>query len=39
MTYFNIPGTIRVSFLYNTKEEIDVMVEAVKEQHHVILTI
>jgi hypothetical protein len=27
------PGTIRASFLYNTKEEIDVMVEAVKEQH------
>jgi cysteine desulfurase/selenocysteine lyase len=32
MTYFNIPGTIRVSFsFYNTKEEIDVMVEAVKK--------
>lgn len=31
MDYFNIPGTIRVSFaFYNTKEEIDVMVEAVK---------
>jgi cysteine desulfurase/selenocysteine lyase len=31
MTFFNIPGTIRVSFsFYNTKEEIDVMVEAVK---------
>jgi cysteine desulfurase/selenocysteine lyase len=34
MTYFDIPGTIRVLIsLYNTKEEIDVMVEAVKEQH------
>jgi cysteine desulfurase/selenocysteine lyase len=32
MTYFNIPGTIRASFsFYNTKEEIDVMVEAVKK--------
>tara|TARA_R110002111_G_scaffold52490_2_gene91511 strand:- start:556 stop:1221 length:666 start_codon:yes stop_codon:yes gene_type:complete len=31
MNYFNIPGTIRASFsFYNTKEEIDVMVEAVK---------
>ncbi|WP_333875744.1 aminotransferase class V-fold PLP-dependent enzyme [Flavobacterium sp.] len=32
MDYFNIPGTIRASFaFYNTKEEIDVMVEAVKK--------
>ena len=32
MNYFNIPGTIRASFsFYNTKEEIDVMVEAVKK--------
>jgi uncharacterized protein YfcZ (UPF0381/DUF406 family) len=31
---FRYPGTIRASFsFYNTKEEIDVMVEAVKEQH------
>ncbi|NGY36622.1 cysteine desulfurase [Flavobacterium sp. XN-5] len=31
MNHFNIPGTIRASFsFYNTKEEIDVMVEAVK---------
>ena len=31
MTFFDIPGTIRASFsFYNTKEEIDVMVEAVK---------
>jgi cysteine desulfurase/selenocysteine lyase len=27
---FRYPGTIRSFFLYNTKEEIDVMVEAVK---------
>jgi cysteine desulfurase/selenocysteine lyase len=32
MTFFCIPGTIRASFsFYNTKEEIDVMVEAVKK--------
>lgn len=32
MNYFNIPGTIRASFsFYNTKEEIDVMVQAVKK--------
>jgi cysteine desulfurase/selenocysteine lyase len=32
MSFFNIPGTIRASFsFYNTKEEIDVMVEAVKK--------
>ncbi len=32
MDFFNIPGTIRASFsFYNTKEEIDVMVEAVKK--------
>jgi cysteine desulfurase / selenocysteine lyase len=31
MNYFNIPGTIRASFaFYNTKEEIDIFVEAVK---------
>jgi cysteine desulfurase/selenocysteine lyase len=31
MNYFNIPGTIRASFsFYNTKEEIDAMVEAIK---------
>jgi cysteine desulfurase/selenocysteine lyase len=31
MNYFKIPGTIRASFsFYNTKEEIDVMVEAIK---------
>ncbi len=31
MSYFKIPGTIRASFsFYNTKEEIDIMVEAVK---------
>ncbi|WP_369765941.1 aminotransferase class V-fold PLP-dependent enzyme [Flavobacterium sp. WC2429] len=31
MNYFKIPGTIRASFsFYNTKEEIDAMVEAVK---------
>ena len=32
MNFFCIPGTIRASFsFYNTKEEIDVMVEAVKK--------
>lgn len=32
MNFFFIPGTIRASFsFYNTKEEIDVMVEAVKK--------
>ncbi len=31
MSFYNIPGTIRASFaFYNTKEEIDLMVEAVK---------
>jgi cysteine desulfurase/selenocysteine lyase len=31
MSYFKIPGTIRASFsFYNTKEEIDIMVEAIK---------
>jgi len=32
MDYFKIPGTIRASFLfYNTKEEIDVMIEGVRK--------
>ena len=32
MSFFEIPGTIRASFaFYNTKEEIDIMVEAVKK--------
>jgi cysteine desulfurase/selenocysteine lyase len=32
MNFFNIPGTIRASFsFYNTKEEIDSMVDAVKK--------
>jgi len=32
MRFFNIPGTIRASFaFYNTKEEIDIFVEAVKK--------
>ncbi|WP_300569292.1 cysteine desulfurase [Flavobacterium sp.] len=32
MNYFNIPGTIRASFaFYNTKEEIDIFVQAVKK--------
>jgi len=31
MSFYNIPGTIRASFaFYNTKEEIDIFVEAVK---------
>ena len=34
MSFFNIPGTIRASFaFYNTKEEIDIFVEAVKKAH------
>jgi cysteine desulfurase/selenocysteine lyase len=34
MQFFNIPGTIRASFaFYNTKEEIDIFVEAVKKAH------
>ena len=32
MNFFNIPGTIRASFaFYNTKEDIDIFVEAVKK--------
>ncbi|MFC6877434.1 aminotransferase class V-fold PLP-dependent enzyme [Flavobacterium myungsuense] len=32
MNFFQIPGTIRASFaFYNTKEEIDIMVEAIKK--------
>ena len=32
MNFFCIPGTVRASFsFYNTKEEIDLMVEAVKK--------
>ena len=32
MDFFKIPGTIRASFaFYNTKEEIDIFVEAVKK--------
>ena len=32
MNHFNIPGTIRASFaFYNTKEEIDAMIEAIKK--------
>lgn len=32
MDYFNIPGTIRASFsFYNTKEEVDILVEGVKK--------
>ncbi|MEI6866019.1 cysteine desulfurase [Flavicella sp.] len=32
MNYYNIPGTVRASFaFYNTKEEIDVLVTAVKK--------
>jgi cysteine desulfurase/selenocysteine lyase len=32
MNFFEIPGTIRASFaFYNTKEEIDIMVEAIKK--------
>jgi cysteine desulfurase/selenocysteine lyase len=32
MNFYNIPGTIRASFaFYNTKEEIDAMVEAIKK--------
>jgi cysteine desulfurase/selenocysteine lyase len=32
MDFFKIPGTIRASFaFYNTKEEIDAMVDAIKK--------
>jgi cysteine desulfurase/selenocysteine lyase len=32
MDFYKIPGTIRASFaFYNTKEEIDIFVEAVKK--------
>jgi len=32
MDFYNIPGTVRASFsFYNTKEEIDVLVDAVKK--------
>jgi cysteine desulfurase/selenocysteine lyase len=32
MDFFKIPGTIRASFaFYNTKEEIDIMVAAIKK--------
>jgi cysteine desulfurase/selenocysteine lyase len=32
MNFFEIPGTIRASFaFYNTKEEIDIMVDAIKK--------
>jgi cysteine desulfurase/selenocysteine lyase len=32
MDFYQIPGTIRASFaFYNTKEEIDIMVEAIKK--------
>ena len=32
MNYYNIPGTVRAAFaFYNTKEEIDVFIEAVKK--------
>ncbi|MBT8292559.1 MAG: cysteine desulfurase [Eudoraea sp.] len=32
MDYYNIPGTIRASFsFYNTKEEVDILVEGVKK--------
>ena len=31
MDYFKVPGTVRASFaFYNTKQEIDIFVEAVK---------
>ena len=32
MDYFNIPGTVRVSFsFYNTKEEINLLIESIKK--------
>ncbi|UYW01044.1 cysteine desulfurase [Flavobacterium agricola] len=38
MRYFNIPGTVRASFMfYNTKEEIDVLVQAVKKAQTMLL--
>ena len=38
MDFFKIPGTIRASFaFYNTKEEIDIMVEAIKKAKTMLL--
>jgi cysteine desulfurase/selenocysteine lyase len=32
MDFYGIPGTVRASFsFYNTKEEIDILIEAVKK--------
>jgi selenocysteine lyase/cysteine desulfurase len=35
MTHFKIPGTVRASFAFYTTEEIDLMVEAIKEPNNV----
>ena len=38
MDYYKIPGTIRASFaFYNTKEEIDVMIVALKKAQTMLL--
>ncbi|TMM58837.1 cysteine desulfurase [Maribacter algarum] len=38
MDFFNIPGTVRASFcFYNTKEEVDVLVEGVKRAKNMLL--
>jgi cysteine desulfurase/selenocysteine lyase len=37
MDYYQIPGTVRASFsFYNTFEEIDIMVEALKKAIHML---
>jgi len=38
MSFFNIPGTVRASFaFYNTREEIDIFIEAVKRARNMLL--
>jgi cysteine desulfurase/selenocysteine lyase len=38
MDFFKIPGTIRASFcFYNTKEEIDLMIEALRKANTMLL--
>jgi cysteine desulfurase/selenocysteine lyase len=38
MDFFKIPGTIRASFsFYNTKAEIDIMIEALKKANTMLL--
>jgi cysteine desulfurase/selenocysteine lyase len=38
MDFYQIPGTVRASFsFYNTKEEVDVLVEGVKRARNMLL--